>query len=46
MRLLKMVYECINRKPAPYYYDYSLGLVIGKPIRKWAVQCLAPNTFV
>lgn len=43
MKLLKIIYEHINGKPAPYYYDYSLGLVIGKPIRKWVAQCLAPN---
>lgn len=43
MKLLKIIYEHINGKPAPYYYDYSLGLVISKPIRKWVAQCLAPN---
>ena len=43
MKLLKYAYEKINKKSAPYYYDYSLSTVIGKPIRKWVAQCLAPN---
>ena len=43
MKLFKYAYEKINKKPAPYYYNYSLFKVIGKPIRKWVAQCLAPN---
>lgn len=43
MILLKFAYEKIKGKPAPYYYDYSLTKVIGKPIRKWATNTLAPN---
>jgi len=43
MKLLKFVYEKIKGKPAPYYYNYSILTIIGKPIRKWVVQCLAPN---
>ena len=43
MKLLKYVYEKTNKKPAPYYYNYSLLTVIGKPIRKWVAQCLASN---
>lgn len=43
MKLLKFVYEKIKGKQAPYYYNYSMLTVIGKPIRKWVVQCLAPN---
>ena len=43
MKLLKFAYEKITGKPAPYYYNYTILTVIGKPIRKWAAQCLAPN---
>ena len=43
MKLLKFAYEKIKGKPAPYYLDYSLLKIIGKPIRKWMAQCLAPN---
>ena len=43
MKLLKFAYEKIKGKPAPYYYDYSILTIIGKPIRKWVAQCLAPN---
>ena len=43
MRVLKFAYEKINGKPAPYYYNYSILTIISKPIRKWVVQCIAPN---
>ena len=43
MKLMKIAYEKIKRRPAPYYYDYSILTVIGKPIRKWVCQVLAPN---
>ena len=43
MKILKWAYEKIKGKPAPYYYNYSILTVIGKPIRKWVCQCLAPN---
>ena len=43
MKLLKYAYEKVKRKPAPYYYDYSLSTIIRKPIRKWITQVLAPN---
>lgn len=43
MKLLKYTYEKIKGKPAPYYYNYSIFTIIGKPIRKWVAQCLAPN---
>lgn len=43
MKLLKYTYEKIKGKPAPYYYSYSIFTIIGKPIRKWVAQCLAPN---
>ena len=43
MTVLKYLYEKIKRKPAPYYYDYSLLTIIAKPIRKFIAQVLAPN---
>ncbi len=43
MKLLKLAYEKIKGKPAPYYYNYSIFAVIAKPIRKWIAQCVAPN---
>ena len=43
MKLLKFAYEKIKGKPAPYYYDYSILTIIGKPIRKWICQVIAPN---
>lgn len=43
MKLLKFAYEKIKHKPAPYYYDYSILTIIGKPIRKWVCQVVAPN---
>ncbi len=43
MILLKFAYEKIKGKPAPYYYDYSLLKIFGKPIRKWVTNTLASN---
>ena len=43
MKLLKFAYEKINGRPAPYYYNYSLLTIIGKPIRKWLTNVVAPN---
>ena len=43
MILLKYTYEKIKKKPAPYYYDYSIISIIGKPIRKWITNVIAPN---
>lgn len=43
MRLLKYIYEKIKRKPAPYYYNYSLLRIVGKPVRKWIANVVAPN---
>ena len=43
MKIAKYIYEKVNKKPAPYYYDYSLLTVIRKPIRKWISQAVAPN---
>lgn len=43
MRLLKWSYEKIYRKPAPYYYNYSVVKILLKPIRKWFVNVFAAN---
>lgn len=43
MRLLKYLYEKINKKPAPYYYNYSILQIVAKPIRKWMTNTLAAN---
>lgn len=43
MKLLKFLYEKINKKPAPYYYDYSIFTIVMKPIRKWLTNTLAAN---
>lgn len=43
MKLLKFLYEKITKKPAPYYYNYSILTVIMKPIRKWLTNTLAAN---
>ena len=43
MKLLKFLYEKIKGKEAPYYFDYSIGKVILKPIRKYFVNTLAAN---
>lgn len=43
MKLIKILYEKINKRPAPYYYDYSLIKIIVKPIRKWLTNTVAYN---
>ena len=43
MKIMKWVYEKINKRPAPYYYDYSPLTVIKKPIRKWITNSVAYN---
>lgn len=43
MKLLKLTYEKISGKTAPYYYDYSLITILWKPIRKWLTNTLASN---
>ena len=43
MKLLKFAYEKINKRPAPYYYDYSPLTVIKKPLRKWITNVVAYN---
>lgn len=42
MKLLKFVYEKVEGKPAPYYFNYTISTIIAKPIRKWVCQVIAP----
>lgn len=42
MKLLKKLYEVKTGSPAPYYYEYSIGTIIAKPIRKWITNAVAP----
>ena len=43
MKYLKWVYEKVYQKKEPYYYDYSVGTIIMKPIRKWLTNVIAAN---
>lgn len=43
MRVFKAIYEKTHNKPAPYYYNYSLGTILFKPIRKWLTNTVAAN---
>lgn len=43
MKLLKWLYEKKTGKSAPYYYNYPILTIIGKPIRKFFAQVIAPN---
>lgn len=42
MKILKFAYEKIKHEEAPYYFNYSALTIIGKPIRKWITNSLAP----
>ena len=42
MIILKWLYEKVKRKPAPYYYNYSLWALFMKPIRKFFTNAIAP----
>lgn len=43
MKLIKKIYEEVTKKQPPYYFNYSVLKIIGKPIRKFVAQVLAPN---
>lgn len=43
MRLIKFFYEKTHKKPAPYYYNYSVWKILMKPIRKWLTNTVAAN---
>lgn len=43
MTLLAKAYEKINHKPAPYYFNYSVGTILKKPLRKWLTNVVAAN---
>jgi len=41
--LLRYLYEKINKKPAPYYFHYSILTIVIKPIRKYFTNIVAAN---
>ena len=43
MRLLKLIYEKKYKKPAPYYYNYSLFRILTKPLAKWITNAVAAH---
>lgn len=43
MKLLKKIYEKHTGKKAPYYFNYSVGTILMKPIRKWLTNTVASN---
>lgn len=43
LKLLKICYEKITHREAPYYYDYSLLKICGKPLRKFMNVVVIPN---
>ena len=44
MRILRWLYEKTHKRPAPYYYRYSLLSILLKPIRKWLTNAVAPHS--
>lgn len=44
MNLKKIIYEKITGRKAPYYFDYSIGTIIMKPIRKYLVNVIAAHS--
>ena len=42
MILAKCLYERIKKRPAPYYFNYSLLTILCKPVRKFFCQVLVP----
>ena len=43
MFLLRYLYQLIYKKPAPYYYHYSIIKIIIKPVRKFFTNVVAAN---
>lgn len=43
MKSLVIIYEKMTNKKAPYYFNYSLPKIMGKPIRKFICQVIIPN---
>lgn len=43
MKLLKLAYEKLTGKSAPYYYNYSIFTVLAKPLRKWIAVSVTPR---
>ncbi len=43
MTLLAWTYNKITKKKPPYYFNYSILTILGKPIRKWITNVVAAN---
>lgn len=46
MKLLKTLYEKVKKEPAPYYFNYSVGTIVMKPIRKWLTNTVAATIWM
>ena len=44
MFIVEQFYKKILKKDPPYYAEYSLGIIIWKPIRKYINVVIIPNT--
>ena len=44
MNLKKLIYEKVTRRQAPYYFDYSIGKIILKPLRKYLCNVVAAHS--
>lgn len=42
MKIIRLIYKILG-KPIPYYADYSLWLIVWKPIRKFINVVVIPN---
>ncbi len=43
MSLLGWTYRKIKKQNPPYYFDYSIGTILAKPLRKWVANVVAAN---
>ena len=43
MKVLRWMYKKIKGQDPPYYFDYSIGTIIAKPIKKWITNVVAAN---
>lgn len=43
MKILEWSYEKLTKRPAPYYYKYSILTIIKKTLRKWITNSITPR---
>ncbi len=43
MKALSWMYKKIKKQDPPYYFNYSIWLIVTKPIRKWVTNVVAAN---